>query len=878
MALSFAPVAPWHWFVLALSIAMLLALAGRGLVDRWSALGRLRATRIWVAALSALAALVLCLVAWNPMLEPERGDESNLLVLVLDVSDSVLRADGGWPGLREELVEHLRARTAELPSDLRRHTKAAVVAFGARAAPVIEAIPIDQLAGRVATLQEGSLAPREASDLAAGLAEAGRLIAQAGGAGHVLLVSDGNETQGDARAQARALAATGVSIQVVPVEAGRPGLGIAALDLPETVAAGSQTTLRGVLSNTTGNPIDALLTLQRNAGLVPRPDFLGAKQLSAARVSIADWARLHQPLQFDGFGMQYLEVTLAEGGMLHRRRVFTQVARPPQVLVIGGDTRWTTVVPESLAKLTMIAPEALAKHAIAEYDAVVLSGVAADRFSTAQLTGMADAVKVGGMGLFMVNGGQRDPERPTVLASYKNTPLVEVLPIHPGPRPYMPDPPPRQVVLMIDTSGSMEGDGLELAKVVASYIVANLLRPKDLLDILTFTTDVGHPIEDLPMDESGKDQALAVIEGLKTGGGTDPRAALSLLANRRMSDCGLIFISDGGFDEVAIRPDCRATVFAVNQTEIPANSPLHDLADPFVVGPGFDPSEITIPYFNPKPRKKFWEDEFFVPLPIQTYQRSEESIPMPKLTLSGSAVSYGKDESEIIAVRPKLTDPILAFMDAGRGRTGVFCAELAPDFFNQREAREAIPRWVREVLGFTERDRYSIRVVDRGEYMNVRICLLAKQGKIPAVDQLSVTLDLESGSPLALPMRADPIVPGLFEGQLLVPRQTYAQRASLRLVESGSEAALRAQRIPLVVPPGGTVASVLRGETLSQGLDEALLVELCNLGGGRYNPPADSPLLQRRGTGAVGRPLRNPLMALAALLLFAAFALRRLDP
>ncbi len=878
MALSFAPFAPWHWPVLALVLAVLLALASRGLVDRWAALGRLRATRIWVAALTVLAALALWAAAWNPMLLPERGDERNLLVLVLDVSDSGLRADGGWPRLRAELVEHLRSRSAALPAGVRNHTAAAVVAFGARASAVVEPVPIDQLPGRVAALQENALAPREASDLGAGLAEAGRLIAAAGGAGHVLLVSDGNETQGDARAQARALAAAGIAIQVIPVEAGRPGLGIAALDLPETVAAGGLTTLRGVLSNSTGSPRLAQLTIQRNAGLESRRDFLGARRLTAAPVQLDQWARLRQPLQFEGYGLQYLDVTLADGGLSHRRRVFTMVARPPQVLVIGGDTRWTAVVPQSLAKLTVIAPEALAQHGIAEYDAVVLSGVAADRFRTDELRAMAESVKLGGMGLFLVNGGQRDPERPTVLASYRDTPLEEVLPVHPGPRPYMPDPPPRQVILMIDTSGSMAGTGLELAKVIASYIVANLLRPKDSLDILTFTTDVGHPVEDLRMDDMGKNRALQVIDGLEPGGGTDPRAALSLLANRRLMDCGLIFISDGEFNEVSIRPDCRATVFAVNQSSIPSSSPLYDLADPFLAGPGFDPSQITIPYFNPEPRKKFWEEEPFEPLMIETFQRPEEQIPMPRLTLDGSAVSHPKDETELIAVRPKLTDPILAFIDAGRGRTGVFCAELGPRFYDQGPARAAIPRWLREIIGFTERDRYSIRVVDRGEVLSLRVCLLVKEGKIPAVDQLTLVLEPEQGSPIPLPMRADPTVPGLFEGQARVPRKNYAQRASLRLSEAGTDALPRPQRIPIVVPPAGSVAAVLRGESLSQGLDEALLLDLCRIGGGRYNPAPDSPLLQRRAAEAAGRPLRNLLMALTGLLLLAAFALRRLDP
>jgi len=63
------------------------------------------------------------------------------------------------------------------------------------------------------------------------------------------------------------------------------------------------------------------------------------------------------------------------------------------------------------------------------------------------------------------------------------------------------------------------------------------------------------------MDEEGKKKALDMLDRVRAVGGTDPNRALSLIGDREMAECGLIFISDGEFGYVGYRPDCRTTVF-----------------------------------------------------------------------------------------------------------------------------------------------------------------------------------------------------------------------------------------------------------------------------------------------------------------------------
>lgn len=137
---------------------------------------------------------------------------------------------------------------------------------------------------------------------------------------------------------------------------------------------------------------------------------------------------------------------------------------------------------------------------------------------------------------------------------------------------------PKDILLLMDTSGSMKGDKIELAKESMRYFV-NSLRDGDRFNILTFSNDVrSFRPTFVGFDRTVRADALAFIDSIYAGGGTAIDDALA----RAIADCAatgghrpkrVIFVTDGKptvgeRDARAIiknamsRNSCNARIFA----------------------------------------------------------------------------------------------------------------------------------------------------------------------------------------------------------------------------------------------------------------------------------------------------------------------------
>ena len=218
-----------------------------------------------------------------------------------------------------------------------------------------------------------------------------------------------------------------------------------------------------------------------------------------------------------------------------------------------------------------MAPIHFSSETMEQYDASVLSGISRQAFRDSALKAMVEAVENQGSGLFFINGDHdgNDPEAESVLATYKGSPLSDLVPVSSDPRPHRFRPPGRQVVIVMDQPG-------------------------------------------------------------RAGGGTRPESVFKQVAGLSLDDCGLVFISDGKFNPVPYRPDCRTAVFAMGYDFVPPHSPLWKLAAPFPVNRHFDPVRIAIPYFEP---------ETFAPVSMTMQLSPKLRSSVPELPLPGSAVS-----------------------------------------------------------------------------------------------------------------------------------------------------------------------------------------------------------------------------------------------
>jgi hypothetical protein len=894
--LIFEPLWPWTYVAVAASALAVGMMLGRGIVDYlrsrdlWQPLGSTRMIRIAVVCLSILTAALLAAAALNPRLIDKPGTTAFHLQVAVDVSDSVLRARGGWEQVRKQARDKIIRGISAMTSHLRRQCTAGILTFRDHTDETWKANPLEELPGAFRQLDNSRFASGKGTDIEAGLNRAASLLEKTGGQGSILLISDGNQTSGDALNAARQLARQGVPIHVYPVTSQGPAVAITDADLPRLTHTHVRTFVRGLMLNRmTGNK-EAELALSKDNSQSLEENTPAKPAVLKKPVSLpsGQWVRFRWPVVFDDFGLQFIDLSLTPFGDkdTHRRRFFTYVKRPPKILAIGGDNRWMSAVPGDVAEIIPIPPSTrITQRSLQEIDAVVISGVPAQQLAVESMFEVAEAVKSKGMGLMLFNGAHSggDDETETVVMSYKETPLEPLLPVIGGPRPYMDEPPSRQVAILFDTSGSMGNpmpghrlvSKIDKAREIARYIVSALLRPKDRLDLITFTTGAGHLVQDRLMDEAGKKEALRQIDSISAWGGTNPKRALALIGDRQMTACGLIFISDGQFGYVGYRPDCRATVFEIGSSQVSRSKAMQELADPIPVEADFDPRAITIPYFEPEERLKFFEAGSFTPRSMENYLPKNLRLPVPALDLQGSAVCYLKENAILNGVRPKLTDPILAFGEGGAGYVGFFASGFPGSWLELKEGQSAIQAWIGRLIPFMERDRYDFKLEDRGDEIEIRISLVAKAGKIPDVSRMTANIFFLGQESTGIALRPDDIAPGTFHGEIRVKRTGEVRRGFLSLRESGTDALPQAQRIPLRIPPKADVTPPATSEAYSYGQNRRLLEEIAEISGGIYDLPRGTPFFKEKSIPGRGHPLWPYLAAAAVFCYLAAIALKR---
>lgn len=164
------------------------------------------------------------------------------------------------------------------------------------------------------------------------------------------------------------------------------------------------------------------------------------------------------------------------------------------------------------------------------------------RHSTLSLGGGAEVQQQG-----LLLHVQRDPKQIgfTLLGDAESRTFLAIL----SPPTRLPDDavPPRDLVYVLDTSGSMEGEKIAQAKAALKRGVS-LLRPRDRFRILAFSTEV-RPFRDgwAEASEEAKRSALDWIDKLEANGGTaiDEALAEALKAGDPARLSLMVFLTDG---------------------------------------------------------------------------------------------------------------------------------------------------------------------------------------------------------------------------------------------------------------------------------------------------------------------------------------------
>ncbi|GAB4176955.1 MAG: VWA domain-containing protein [Terrimicrobiaceae bacterium] len=174
------------------------------------------------------------------------------------------------------------------------------------------------------------------------------------------------------------------------------------------------------------------------------------------------------------------------------------------------------------------------------FDAVILDDVSPDDLPEAAAFALARAVREGGLGLVAL--GSEKVFAPTVGSG---KPVSELLPMETeffNQREW----PTVALLLLIDTSGSMTGEKMDMARSAAKEAI-RLLTPEDSAGVIGFQTDAGWAA---PLQPASDFAALSGgIDVMRAGGGTNIAPALDLalqaLRGNRARLRHVILLSDG---------------------------------------------------------------------------------------------------------------------------------------------------------------------------------------------------------------------------------------------------------------------------------------------------------------------------------------------
>ena len=326
----------------------------------------------------------------------------------------------------------------------------------------------------------------------------------------VAVLSDGNETLGSGVATAKRSAGHGVKVFTAPyTEAARDEVLLEDLIVPVEAKKGQSFSVSAIAHSAA--PTKASFTLYRDGFKVQEREIelkAGANTLTFQE-SDPPQGLVKYELRVSAARDFYTDNNVASGAV--------QVAGEPRVLLLEQSEREARFLARALEAENIRVEVREGKgmpvtlDELAAYDCVILSDVPATDLSVSQMNSLRSYVEELGGGFIMVGG-----EQAFGLGGYYKTAVEEVLPVRMRPEKKK-DVPSVAMSFIIDKSGSMNGQKIELAK-EACIVTLDLLNDRDYVNVVAFD-GAAYSVVDI---QSAANRAAITrsIEQVQAGGGT----------------------------------------------------------------------------------------------------------------------------------------------------------------------------------------------------------------------------------------------------------------------------------------------------------------------------------------------------------------------
>ena len=376
------------------------------------------------------------------------------------------------------------------------------------------------------------------TDLAAALAYAEASFPP-GFAKTVVLFSDGQETHGNVKQSLAHLKEAGIRVSVVPVEPP---------DLPEVL-------VRSVTAPHQANenePFEIVAEVASNRETEATLEvFRNGPRLTSKIVHLKKGVTHFKMTQTvsgeknDEFTVtvQAREDTVADN---NRASCFVRSSGKSKALLLADKPEQARYLARALQQegiLLDVRPSNGAPTEMADlqnYDLLILDNVPATNLVPAQMQLFASYVRDFGGGLLMLGG-----EQSFGLGGYYHTPIEEILPVRCDFEKEE-ETPSLGLILVIDRSGSMSGDKVEMAKEAAKAAV-ELLGPRDYVGVIAFDHESFWVAE--LQSASDKTSVLQKISTLEARGGTNMAPAMEMALSKLQTSSAklkhVILLTDG---------------------------------------------------------------------------------------------------------------------------------------------------------------------------------------------------------------------------------------------------------------------------------------------------------------------------------------------
>ncbi|MEM7310557.1 MAG: VWA domain-containing protein [Planctomycetota bacterium] len=868
-------------------------------------------------AVAAVGALLLGLAAWLLLPRPAASEvrEPAVRALLVDASASVVRRRPGWlPWIRAELARQAQLAVEDEGGAAQ---QLAVVVFGAdvavRFGPGAPAELIARLEARAGAPFDTAAEDDGASALAGALeVAAGWTAAATRPPGEVILLGDGGWTGANPAPWLGRLAAAGVAVRhAPPPPATRPDGAVLSVDLPEVVEVGAP------LVATARVRVDGPLVAPEGTGPVLLCEVSGGGGTRTDVVPLAlgpgeTERRVPIALGPADYGRTEVAVRIALPGGVdpvpeNDRAAASTVAEGE--LVCGAVAavasrealeRWLAPAGAALfpgLQVLLLRPDELAGK-LDQLDLLVTYDVPLDDLPAPLL---APFVERGGGWLAVSGWGFLGDWSP---GPGGRSELHRMLPMRPAPT----DVGPRDVVLLVDGSGSMAGEPFNLVRAAAVEMVAAAL-PSDAIELRFFTEviDERHllrkrsALRSASRAETREAAAQRLLGARVPGGSTWILSCLDQLLTEREGkerEALVLLLTDG--QEGGHMPDPAAKAAELVERYRAARTRLRVIAVGEQADLGFlgrlvapgeevvqaaDLADLELIFQREVNRARVADAETEAGLAVRRAPASADSLAAELLAPEGALALPPIERlvrNELVGGASLLWetadgDPLLAVARAGLGRTALFASSPRASWASRwslgAERFGAVLRWLGR--GRARGGPRASLAPARGGGLEVRLERLA--GPWPAtVSAALFDPEVRRGAeglraPIELDLApAHPGDPGLSRRVGALPRTLREAAAGRTLsllldVPAGAPLPAGPLALPLAVPPAPEFVAEPGGT--APGL---------NGGAEPETEAAAAPRAATAGAPGPGHPAGPPLAGLGLALLFLGGTARRL--